>query len=934
MKRGDKHSIAAWLLVFVILLVGSAQAAETWISSARAVSNPGKAALLPDGGLAVASPVWNSIGILDRNAKALRSLSSKHPSAVAVGPNGNLYVAVSKYSSNTPPYITKGEVKVFDSSFTYLFSLGSGAGEFVNPTDVEVAANGTIFVPDAAMNVVKAFNPDGSLKFSFGSYGIGDGFFNKPLSVSVDNATGDIYVADCQVTQNTTLGTGDVDGVRIQVYDANRTLKKGFGTTAELQSVSDIKFFNDKLYVADNYLDQIMVYDTVAGVLDHSFSNADTSIRMPSSLAISPDGILYVTGTGSNDVNLFGIDGYLLFSVAPGSLQFVAIEGLAAPAPKNITVSNTGNGDLNWSITNETWMTSSLGAGSLIPGAAETVAIGVNQAGLAAGNYTGKVSVKNQNGTAEYVSVTLDVIAPPAFSLSQSAITLTGDAGTGAVLTQVINVALNGALPASYWTASTTQAWLGVNPVQAGTIESAVTISANTAGLAVGTYNGQVVFASQDPAGVSAIANITLTLGSSGTINVKTKKNGRKGVTVVGSTAATEPAFTITGDNGTSFSGTGESWTATKVPDGTYTITYGSIPGFLTPKSETLAITEGGAIEFNGTYIDISAANNIIVSPGFSVKAPATIRVFSPDGLTLIKEFNPFGSGSKVGYNVGVGDIDGDGIKDILVGLGDKNKFQARVAAFTNNGDPITGADFVALDTKKGANVASGDFDGDGKDEIIVAAGSAPANAAQVKIFSYDTATFTIVETGVDITAFASKFGANIAVGDINGDGKPELIVAPGPDPYASPEVKAYSIDTSGGLGSWTAVETGLDILPFSGKCGANIAAGDLDADGKAEIVAASGTCADSKNRIMAFYGDGSAFPMTLNDTRKGGLEVSVGDLDLDGKADIVTSLGKRGNNNTLIRMYNSNGDMISSFTAFEGRTHFGAKTALGELGY
>lgn len=934
MKRGDKYSIAAWLLVLVVLMVGSAQAAETWLSSKKAVSNPGKAAVLPDGGLAIASPVWNSIGILDHNARALGSVSSKHPSAVAVGPNGNFYVAVSKYSSNTPPYITKGEVKVFDGSFTYLFSLGAGAGEFVNPTDIEVTADGTIFVPDAAMNVVKAFNPDGSLKFSFGAYGIGDGFFNKPLSVSVDNATGDIYVADCQVTQNTTLGTGNVDGVRIQVYDANRTFKKAFGTTAELQSISDIKFFNDKLYVADNYLDLIMVYDTVTGVFDHSFSNTDTSIRMPSSLAISPDGILYVTGTGSNDVNLFGIDGYILFSVTPSSLQFTAIEGLAAPAPKNISVSNTGNGDMSWSITGETWTSSNPGAGSLIPGASETVAIGVNQAGLAVGNYTGKVAVKNQNGTAEYVSVTLDVIAPPVFSLSQGAITLTGDAGTGAVLTQIINVALNGALPSSYWTASTTQAWLGVNPVQAGSIESVVTISANTAGLAAGTYNGQVIFQSQAPAGVSAVANVTLTLGSSGTIDVKTKKKDRKGAIIVGPTAATEPTFTITGDNGTTFSGTGASWTATKVPDGAYTITFGSIPGFLTPKRETLSITNGGVIEFNGTYVDISAANNIIVSPGFSVKGSATIRVFSPDGLTMIKEFNPFGSKHKVGFNVGAGDIDGDGIKDILVGLGDKNKYQARVAAFNNNGDPITGADFIALDTKKGANVASGDFDGDGKDEIVVAAGSAPANAAQVKIFSFDTAISTVVETGVDITAFASKFGANIAVGDINGDGKPELIVAPGPDPSASPEVKAYTIDTAGGMGSWTATETGLDILPFSGKCGANIAAGDLDADGKAEIVAASGTCADSKNKIMAFYGDGSAFPMTLNDMRKGGLEVSVGDLDLDGKAEIVTSLGKRGNNNTLIRMYNSNGDIISSFTAFEGKTHFGAKTALGELGY
>lgn len=921
MRRGIGYNITAWVFVLMVLLLGTTQAAETWISKAAGVKDPRKIALTPDGGLMITAPVWNNISQLDPSGKIRGSVSSQHPSALAVSPGGLIYVAVGKYSSNMPPYTTKGEVKVYDANFAYLYSLGIGSGEFVNPVDIEIVADGTVYIADAGKNEIKIFNADGSQKLAFGSYGVGDGFFNKPLAVAIDNATGDIYVADCQLRQDQFGGSGNGDGVRIQVFGKNGNFIKGFGVFGVLFSISDIKFYQGNLYVSDTYLDMIQVYNAATGVMDHAFSNPGTSIRQPSSMAISPDGILYVAGNGSNDVHKFGINDFVLFSATPDTLNFVGIAGMTQPAPKTLFIANTGNGNVAWSLSGDAWISSSARSGALTPGTMDTLSIGVDQGAMPVGQYTGKITVTNQNGTANNVSVGMTIIESPQFALSTDSLLFNADAGSSSMLSQGMNVALNGAVSESYWTARTTASWLGANPVQTNNTSAAdVTVAVNTAGLSAGSHTGQIIFESQQPYGVSAAVTVTLSVASSGQISVSTNR--------------ADATFSVKDTNNIGFNGSSTAWSQTHVPDGVYTITFGPIAGFVTPKSATLAISGGNSISFEGIYADLRAANNIVVSAAEN-KGLTTVRIFSPDGQTMLKEFTPFSAlKSKLAYNIAVGDIDGDGLNDVLVGLGSSSNYEARVGVYDNNGDPIEGAEFVALDTRGGANVASGDFDGNGTAEIIVAAGTHPQSPAQIRIFTYDTNTASIKDTGIDIVAFASKYGANVAVGDIDGDGLPELIVAPGPDPKAAPEVKVYKIDTTLGIGNWTAVLMDLDILPFAGKCGANIAAGDLDGDGISEIVVGSGSCSSSRNEVKAFYGNGTPFLFSITEKAKGGYEVAVGDIDMDGKAEIVVSKASIKSSDRIITAYAANGDSVLSFTAYQKKSSSGAKIALGEMGY
>jgi DNA-binding beta-propeller fold protein YncE len=110
------------------------------------------------------------------------------PQGIAVGSGGNIYVADTASNS----------VQVFDSGGTLLFtfgSLGTGDGEFFSPTGITVDGGGKIYVADTLNNRVQVFNPSGVFQYAFGSLGSGNGQFNNPSGIAVGGG-GNIYVAD------------------------------------------------------------------------------------------------------------------------------------------------------------------------------------------------------------------------------------------------------------------------------------------------------------------------------------------------------------------------------------------------------------------------------------------------------------------------------------------------------------------------------------------------------------------------------------------------------------------------------------------------------------------------------------------------------------------------------------------------------------------
>lgn len=175
----------------------------------------------------------------------------------------------------------------------------------------------------------------------------------------------------------------------------------------------------------------------------------------------------------------------------------------------------------------------------------------------------------------------------------------------------------------------------------------------------------------------------------------------------------------------------------------------------------------------------------------------AQVRSFSAAG-TLLGTIAPY-EGFKGGVRVATGDVNGDGQADLITGAGPGGGPHVKVF------DGSTGAtlqSFFAYDAAfvGGVNVGAGDVNGDGRADIVTGAG--PGGGPHVKLF--DGADQT---TRASFFAFDPNFrgGVRVAVGDYGQDGTADLIVAAGPG--GGPRVDIFDGQTQGLKASFFAFE-------------------------------------------------------------------------------------------------------------------------------
>ncbi|MDB6086160.1 MAG: hypothetical protein JWN43_4041, partial [Gammaproteobacteria bacterium] len=189
------------------------------------------------------------------------------------------------------------------------------------------------------------------------------------------------------------------------------------------------------------------------------------------------------------------------------SLQFATVPGGSAN-PQTVSIANGGGGTLNWfASSNASWLTVSPASGT----GNGVLTVSAASSSLAAGTYTTTVAISALGATnsPQYINVTL-VIGATAIGTSPTSVSFAAYQNQGNPPPQTVSISNTGGGSLS-WTASVNVPWLTVTPAS-GTAPSTLTASANTAGLAPGTYSGAISIASPGAKNTPQQIPVTLTV--------------------------------------------------------------------------------------------------------------------------------------------------------------------------------------------------------------------------------------------------------------------------------------------------------------------------------------------------------------------------------------------------------------------------------------
>ncbi len=341
-----------------------------------------------------------------------------------------------------------------------------------------------------------------------------------------------------------------------------------------------------------------------------------------------------------------------------------------------------------------------------------------------------------------------------------------------------------------------------------------------------------------------------------------------------------------------------------------------------------------------GPRPDLSAAAAMVLSlgtpvvicgPGPGIGNPPTVRLFPPEqDAGMLSEFPAYGA-SGYGVNVDCGTVGGLS-GTIITGPGPGDIYGPHVRGFTGDGTPLPSLSFLAYGTLKfGVNVTLGDLDGDGAAEIVTGAGPGAVFGPHVRAFSYNGSSVTPVP-GVSYFAYGTnQWGVNVGCGDIDGDGSDEIVTGAGPGAIFGPHIRGWNVD-----GGPVATIPAVSFFAYgTNRMGANVACGDVDGDGIDEILTAPGPSGVFGAHVRGWNFDGGTvaaipginfFAWDYPAVRFGARVSSGIDYNGDGGEDMLVSPGPDPEAPAQLKVFGYDGSTTSllfSLNAFDtGITH------------
>lgn len=271
--------------------------------------------------------------------------------------------------------------------------------------------------------------------------------------------------------------------------------------------------------------------------------------------------------------------------------------------------------------------------------------------------------------------------------------------------------------------------------------------------------------------------------------------------------------------------------------------------------SSTATVTAAGDATASNDSMNrtqVLVPKSILVTDAAGWTSSSIVRVVNPTTGTLRTQFDAYPGGYRGGVQAVLGDLDGNGLPEIVVAPG--KGIAGVVKAFTLEGVELPAYRITPFGPQwiGGVNLAVGDVDGDRLADLVV---SRATGDGEVRVFR--TAAAATPGQFVTIRPFASSFvgGSTVAVGDFGtfsggatvdaakADGRLEIVIGSGPT--AAPLVRIYDVSAA----TPAVVKT---ITPFQSGFlgGVTVSTARVNVDSIADVVVAAGRRGGSRIEI------------------------------------------------------------------------------------